>query len=192
VSYDLYMFSPEPGEEPMATLERLEEREQAATPDPGIAERNRRIADALLAMNSDYTESVLDFHVLAEQGGISVKEARARHRYIELTDENGLQIELSDHQASFNFPYWDSLDPKHLAEGIAEASNVIGDETGWRLYDPQLEKFIDPRRDADEFAEAFGVGVRHLDRILAEQSPGEHGGDERPSLWRRIFPRRKH
>jgi hypothetical protein len=32
----------------METPERLEEREEVTTPDPMIAERNRRIADALM------------------------------------------------------------------------------------------------------------------------------------------------
>jgi hypothetical protein len=169
VSYDLYMLSPQPGEDPMETLERLEEGEEAAAPDPVIAERNRRIADALIATNSNYTESEVKFDVIAEQSGISVEEARAKHRYIELFDEDGFQITLSDEQASINFPYWESLDPKRLAEEIAKASNVIREETGWQLYDPQLEKFIDPVRDADEFAQAFGVGVSLVQQIASEQ-----------------------
>ena len=169
VSYDLYMLSPQPGEDPMETLERLEEHEEAAAPDPVTAERNRRIADALIATNSNYTESEIKFDVIAEQSGISVEEARAKHRYIELFDEDGFQITLSDEQASINFPYRESLDPKRLAEEIAKASNVIREETGWRLYDPQLEKFIDPVRDADEFARAFGVGVSLVQQIASEQ-----------------------
>jgi hypothetical protein len=48
----------------MDTLESPEEREQAAAPDPAIAERNRRIADALIAMNSNYTESAIKFDVI--------------------------------------------------------------------------------------------------------------------------------
>jgi hypothetical protein len=169
VSYDLYVLSPQPGEDPMETLERLEEREEAAAPDSVIAERNRRIADALIATNSNYTESEIKFDVIAEQSGISVEEARAKHRYIELFDEDGFQITLSDEQASINFPYRESLDPKRLAEEIAKASNVIREETGWQLYDPQLEKFIDPVRDADEFARAFGVGVSLVQQIASEQ-----------------------
>jgi hypothetical protein len=126
LSYDLYMFSPEPGEEPVDTLERLEEREEAAGPDAAIAERNRRIADALIGMNSNYTESEIKFDVIAEQAGISLEEARAKHRYIQLMDESGLQVTLSDDQASINIPYWDSLDPKHLGDEIAKASKLIG------------------------------------------------------------------
>ena len=169
MSYDLYMLRPQPGEDPMETVERLEEREEAAAPDPVIAERNRRIADALIATNSNYTESEIQFGVIAEQNGISVEEARAKHRYIELFDEDGLQITLSDEQASINFPYGEWLDPKRLAEEIAKASNVIREETGWQLYDPQLEKFIDAARDADEFAQAFGVGVGHVQQIASQQ-----------------------
>ena len=169
MSYDLYMLSTQPGEDPMETLERLEEREETAAPDPVIAERNRRIADALIATNSNYTESEIQFDVIAEQNGISVEEARAKHRDIELMEEGGLQITLSDEQASINFPYRESLDPKRLAEEIAKASNVIREETGWQLYDPQLEKIIDPLRDADEFARAFGVGVSLVQQIVSEQ-----------------------
>ena len=106
--------------------------------------------NALIATNSNYTESKIKFDVIAEQNGISVEQARAKHRYIELMEDGGLQITLSDEQASMNFPYRESLDPKRLAEEIAKASNVIREETGWQLYDPQLEKFIDPVRDADE------------------------------------------
>jgi hypothetical protein len=169
VSYDLYMLSPQPGEDPMETVERLEEREEAAAPDPVIAERNRRIADALIATTSNYTESEIKFDVIAEQNGISVEEARAKHRDIELMEEGSLQITLSDDHAWINFPYRESLDPKRLAEEIAKASNVIREETGWQLYDPQLEKFIDPVRDADEFARAFGVGVSLVQQIASEQ-----------------------
>jgi hypothetical protein len=141
-------------------------------------------------MNSNYTESQIKFDVIVEQAGISIEEARAKHRYIELVDESGLQITLFDDQASINFPYWDSLDPKHLADEIAKASNVIREATGWTLYDPQLEKFIDPVRDADEFAQAFGVGVSHVQRIATKQSSAESASDVTPSFWRRILGRR--
>jgi hypothetical protein len=170
VSYDLYMLCPQPGEDPLETVERLEEREEGAAPDPVIAKRNRGIADALIATNSNYTESEIAFDVVAERDGISVEEARAKHRYIELMEEGGLQITLSHDHAWISFPYRDSLDPKHLADEIAKASKVIGEPTGWRLYDPQLERFIDPARDASEFAEAFGIGVGLVHRIAAEHS----------------------
>ena len=152
----------------MDTLERLEEQEEPASPDPAAAERNRRIADSLLALNPAYEESAID------------------HRDIELTAEGGLQLTLSDEQASMNIPYWESLDPAHLAREIEAAAKAIAAETGWQLYDPQLEKFLDPARDADEFAAMFGAGVGHVQRIAAED---ESSGGERPSLWQRLLGR---
>lgn len=169
MSYDLYLFEPVAGEEPTETLERLEEREAGTSPGPAVAARNRRIADDLLAANSDYTEAPI-----AGAGD-----------ELELVDENGLQITLSDQQAWINFPYWESLDAERLAAEIATASRVIGEATGWRLYDPQLDRFRDPVADADDFAKAFGVGVGHVERIAAEDAAGE-----RPSFWQRLFGRR--
>jgi hypothetical protein len=170
VSYDLYMLKPQPGEDPMDTLERLEEQGEPASADPAAAERNRRIADALLALNPAYGESAIEL------------------RDIELTAEGGLQLTLSDDQASMNIPYWDSLDPAHLAREIDAAAKAIAAETDWQLYDPQLEKFLDPARDADEFVAAFGVGVGHVQRIAAEHEAEPPSG-ECPSVWRRLFGR---
>jgi hypothetical protein len=66
---------------------------------------------------------------------------------------------------------------------------VIGQLTGWKLYDPQLEKFIDLARDANEFAEAFGAGVGHVQRIAAEHSSADSANGERPFILRRILGR---
>ena len=134
-----------------------------------IAERNRRIADALIATNFNYTESEIavrrdrraDWH--QRRGG-------AREAPVHRADGRGRPPDHALRRASFNdFFYRESLDPKRLAEEIAKASNVIREETGWQLYDPQLEKFIDPLRDADEFARAFGVGVSLVQQIASER-----------------------
>jgi hypothetical protein len=188
MSYDLHMLEPRPGEDPVETLERLAAEEGSAAPEPAILERNRRMADSLLALNPAYSEFEFKYEAIAEQSGISVEEARARYRHIELMDEGGLQVILYDHHASINFPYWESLDPAKLLREIAGAAGVIADQTGWQLYDPQLEKFLDPARDAGEFAEMFAAGVAHVRRIAAEQE-GDTSGAGRPSRWRRLFGR---
>lgn len=189
MSYDLYMLSPVAGEEPMATLERLEEQhDEAAAPDPDAAARNRRIADALLAARPEYEEFQIDLEAIARADGVTVEQASASQRFIELTDGDGLQITLDDDQASISFPYWESLDAAVLVREIDRAARIIGAETGWQLYDPQLDRFLDPERDAAEFRKAFGVGVRQVQRIVDEQDVNASGSG-RPSRWRRLFGR---
>jgi acyl carrier protein len=173
VSYDLYMLAPEPGVDPMDQLERMEGEEPASS-DPEGEARARRLADALVAADPRYELSELEF------------EGRPG---IELTAEDGIQVTLWSDHASINFPSWDSLDAARLVADIERASKIITADTAWELYDPQLEKFIDPVGDADELAKAFGVGVSHVQRITSEQADDPSSG-ERPSLWRRLFGRR--
>jgi hypothetical protein len=152
VSYDLYMLTPEPGAEPMHQLERMESEEARSRDRDGEA-RVRRLAEALRTAEAGYEQS--EFELDGRLG-------------IELTAADGVQITLWPDHASVTFPYWDSLDAARLAAQIDRASRIIAADTGWKLYDPQLEKFIDPLRDADEFAEAFGVGVGIVQRITSE------------------------
>src|SRR5215207_4068878 len=65
------MLTPQQGEDPNDTLERLTEQEESASPDRAIAERNRRIADALVALNPAYTEADINYEVIAEQAGVT-------------------------------------------------------------------------------------------------------------------------
>jgi hypothetical protein len=172
VSYDLYMLAPEPGVDPMEQVERMES-EEAGSRDPESEARARRLAEALRAADPRYEQSEFEF-----EGGTG----------IQLTAEDGIQITLWPDYASVNFPYWDSLDAARLAADIDKASKIIAADTGWELYDPQLEKFMDPVGDADEFATAFGVGVGQVQSITSEQVDEAPSG-ERPPLWRRLFRR---
>ena len=142
----------------METLERLAADE---TSDAAAVARNRRLAQALCALNPRFDESEFD-------GGI------------ELSDESGVQISLFGDQAAITFPYWDSLDPAELTTQIGDASKLIATETGWRLYDPQLEQFTDPAADAESFQQAFDVGREAVHRIVDEPEP-------KRSKWKRLL-----
>jgi hypothetical protein len=148
MSYDLFLFTPVSDERPGDTVIRLEDEEEAReTADPAGQRRNSRIADALLARGAGYEES-------GWTGGI------------ELMDEAGLQVLLRDQHVALNFPYWDSLDAERLArEIVAVAAAVASEEAAWRLYDPQLERFIDPIHDRESFLGAFGWGLDAAKRI---------------------------
>ena len=47
--------------------------------------------------------------------------------------------------------------------GIGLPPLSIGEATGWRLYDPQLDKFMDPVADADDFAKANVKATQTID-----------------------------
>jgi hypothetical protein len=167
VSYDLYMLTPEPGVDPVDTLERLEESGRGPH-DPKGEQRARRLAGAIRAADPRYELSEFEF-----EGATGV----------ELSAENGLQITIMADHASVTFPYWDSLDTGRFAADIDKAAEIIAAETGWQLYDPQLEKLLDPVRDADELARAFAVGVGHVQRLGEEDARPS----ERAPWWRRVL-----
>jgi hypothetical protein len=163
VSYDLYMLTPEPGVHPGDLLERLD---GAGPPDPEALERQRRIAAALRAADPRLEQN--DYELEGTPG-------------IQLIADDGIDISLSPAYASISFPYWESLDAARLIEDIDRAAKIITAETGWQLYDPQLDRFIDPQHDAAAFTEAFRAGVGYVQGAAPGQTP------ERPSLWRRLF-----
>lgn len=167
MSYDLYMLAPVEGEDPLETLERLADDE--SPPPPEVLARNRRIADAVLAAHPTWTRT----------------ESETGH-WIEVDDGEALQVGLSEHEASFTFPYWDSLDTDRILDDIGSAAEVISGETGWRLYDPQIEQFLDPARDRAAFKKAFGAGTAAVNRIKQEHAEVE---PPPPSWWKRLLGR---
>jgi hypothetical protein len=149
--------------------------------DPEIEARNRRLSEAIRAADPRYEESQIEYDVIAEQRGISEEEARVQFRGIQLMSEGGLEIDLADQYATITFPYWESLDPHALSADIATAVSIIGDATGWMLYDPQLERFSDPVEDAEAFREMFDAGRTHVRKLVEEH-------DHPPrSFWSRLL-----
>lgn len=179
------MLDPEPGVEPYEQLERLDADEESSLQDPAILTRNRRLVEALRESDPRYEESQLDYDVLADQQGTSVDDARLRNRSIQLMAEGGLEINLYDHHADISFPYWESLDAEALTRDIENAASIIASETGWKLYDPQLERFIDPANDAPEIRAMFDVGREHIQKVIA----GEDRDSTAAPFWKRLFRR---
>ena len=79
------------------------------------------------------------------------------------------------------FPYWDSLDPDALSRDVARVAAVVAEHTGWRLYDPQQEAWIDPEGDTSGFRDAFDHG-----RAIVRKVAAEHDTPARRPWWRRL------
>lgn len=169
MSYDLYLLAPVAGEDPMETADRLEEADAAA--DPGARELIARLVEAIGADGTAYERFPLD------DGSV------------QLMEEGGLDVTVHGNRVFVTFPYWDSLDEERLTREIERVARVVGAETGWRLYDPQVEGFVDPSEDDDAGAirDAFDGGRQTLRELVAEDDAAQAA--PRPSRLKRLFGR---
>jgi hypothetical protein len=152
VSYDLYLLPERAGEDPLEVLERLEEDLPASEDDRA---RVRALVAALRAALPALEDNTGD-----------VAGANEAH----LLDPDGCEVSVYPTSASVSFPYWDSLDAAALVQDLARVAGVVEEHTGWRMYDPQQEAWIDPLRDADGFRDAFDHGRAIIRDIAAEDS----------------------
>jgi hypothetical protein len=163
MSYDLYMLDCSPDENTDAIGERLEADPDGENPlDSAALERNRRIAAS----------------IAASPAGASTFEG---DDVVEVTiGDLALQVALYDDNAAITFPYWESLDAHELTGRITGIAAIVHAETGWRMFDPQLDRVVDPARDAGEIEAIFAVGLDATRRAAGEP--------ERPRpWWRRLL-----
>ncbi len=168
MSYDVYLLPERPGEDPLDALERLEEDDSAPTAED--AARAQRIAAALRAA----------IPALEDNAG----EAAAPGE-VHLLDPDGLDVSVYQHSAAVTIPYWDSLDTAALVRDLERVAAVVEDETGWRMYDPQQEAWMDPLRDVDGFRNAFDHG-----RAIVREIATEESAPAPVPWWRRLLGRR--
>lgn len=82
-------------------------------------------------------------------------------------------FEGGDELATITIPYWDTLDRSRLAAEIRVAASILGDAGYTTLYDPQLDRAIDPVRDVDAVLEKFQAGVELTRSLTAGEPAGE-------------------
>jgi hypothetical protein len=153
MSYDLYLLPERAGEDPLEVLERLEGEDLPASEDDGACVR--ALVAALRAALPGLKDNTGD-----------VAGANEAH----LLDPDGFEVSVYPTSASVSFPYWDSLDAAALVQDLERVAAVVEEHTGWRMYDPQQEAWIDPLRDADGFRDAFDHGRAITRDIAAEDS----------------------
>lgn len=193
MSYDLYLLTPDPSTDPAERYFDLAEAAEESGVRSASAARNRRIAEAIgraaprLGMGAD------DQAPTVQQ---ETPDGDAAHEELVLADQESIEVVLGDEIGTITFPYWDSLDPDVLWRDIGTVAASIGAESGWAIYDPQLEEWLDVARDRERFGAAFDRGREQIRRIVAEgagvggaEAAGQGATPPRPSLWRRLFRR---
>jgi hypothetical protein len=157
MSYDLWLFPKREGESPESTARvLLADESQELNPGPAVPEKEQRkeaLKRALQAVNPQLEQFPFGYQEIAEFEGITLAEAKRRHRHIELNgpdNGNGIQITLFDDSVSITVPYWHRGEAAQLVfREIAQYINAIQATTGYLTYDSQLERVIDPAMDTD-------------------------------------------
>jgi hypothetical protein len=145
MSYDLTFFTPRPGVDVHDIVEIDEDRTARGRRDPKTEAKKRKLADALLAHDKRLELSKPDFDAIAKLHKMRVDEAYERFRDLELNHTaSGIQIQLYDDGAALSIPYWHSGDAaRRVLEQAWSAIDIVCRETGYEVFDPQLDRVID-------------------------------------------------
>jgi len=183
MSYDFRLFKRRADEDPHETAQRDSE-ELAATPlDPQKESLKRSVADALIAHNPKLEVFQFDYDKIAEFEKISVEAARLKHRHLELNGPeeecNGIQITLFDDEASVTVPFWHEGDKAaDTFHEIWSYLEIIGREAGYLIYDPQVDRVIDPSAGFEEALTCYVGTMRQIHAALPVD------GSERRPWWK--------
>ena len=149
MSYDFQLFRPRAGEDPYVTAQRDSEEFDDSPPDPPKEALKRRVADALIAHNPKLEIFKFGYEEIAKFEKITVEQARLKYRHLELNGpeegSDGIQITLFDDEASVTVPFWHEGDKAaDTFREIWSYLEIISREAGYRIYDPQLDRILEP------------------------------------------------
>lgn len=171
MSYDLRLFRPRPGVDPLETAHEDEPEPPDTPPDPAKEAVKRSVAEALMALDPTLQVFHMAFDDIARVQGISVEEARERYRHIELNgpedDEAGIQVTLYDDEATVTVPYWHRGEAaQKVFRKIWQYLEVIWRLCGYVVYDPQLDRVFDPPAELDAAIAAYTGVSENLETIV--------------------------
>jgi hypothetical protein len=158
MSYEFHLFAPRPGEDPLVTGQNKSDDLPSATPDPAVEAQKHRLAVALITLNFRLKHAPFDYEEMARFNNISVPEARALYRHIEMTgpaDGNGVQILIFDDEVVISVPRWHvGKDAAQVFREVWSYFELLSRESGFVTYDPQFDRIVDLEND-------FGRVLRH-------------------------------
>lgn len=171
MSYDFILFKPRAGEDPLITAQREPEEFPDSPPDPQKEALKRRVADALIAHNPELEIFQFGYEEIAKYDKITVEEARLKYRHLELNgpeDGNGIQITLFDDEATVTVPFWHEGDKAgDVLQEIWRYLEIISREAGYVVYDPQLDRIIDPSENFTDTLSRYSGARQQLDQAIS-------------------------
>ena len=184
MSYDLQLFEPPPGTDPLvAARAALDVDIESVNPGPVDSKREawkEVLASALLAADPVLERFRFDYPEIAKLRGLSEEEARREFRHIELNapeNGNGLQIQLFDKTVSVAIPYWHRGEKAETTwSEIWKCLQVCRDTGGLAVYDPQLDRVLDLENDRDAVLQMYAQGMQFTDSVA-------RGAETPPKPW---------
>jgi hypothetical protein len=168
MTYDFRMFACKPNEDPLVLARRESPEFSESAPDPANEARKHHLADALKRLHPYLMRFSFDYEKIAIFEGITVEQAGAKYRHIELTDSregNGVRIIIFDDEVWLTAPYWHPATT--AAEVFREIWSYLGlieQEVRYASYDVQLERILDIDKDFDIAFQRYIRAVRYASR----------------------------
>jgi hypothetical protein len=177
MSYDFRLIKPRRGEDPHVTAQRDSEEFGTTPPDPLKEDLKRRIADALITHNPKLEIFQFGFDEIAKYENITVEQARVKYRHLELNgpeeDYSGIQILLFDDEASVSVPFWHEGDKAVAAfRELWSYLEIIRRETGYVIYDTQIERILATASDFDDALVHYTGVVGKIHETFPQGSSG--------------------
>jgi len=166
MSYDFHLFATAGGIDPRAIAEADDEGFEVGPRDPAKEAAKRKVADTLIAFDPNLELATFDYEEIARLHRVRVDVAYDRVRHLELTDVSsggsGVQIMLFDDRASVTVPFWhEGADARADLERVWSYIDVICRETGYEVFDPQIDRVI----DRGAFDDVFASYMRAMARV---------------------------
>ena len=170
MSYDFRAFLPQPGEDPLVTAKVEQDLESddinPGPPIPAKEARKQALVKSLKKVNAALQKFAFGLNEIAKLYSITVEEAKARFRHIELNgpeNGNGIQITLLDDGATVTVPYWHKGKAAQTAfSEIWDYLKVLQMVGGYQIYDPQMERIIDLASDQDSATRRYLDVMKHI------------------------------
>ena len=180
MSYDFRLVKRKRGEDPLLTARADSDGLPTTPADPQKELLKRKVADALIARNPQLHVFQFDYDAVAKSQKISVEEARLKFRHLELNGPeencNGIQITLFDDEASVTVPFWHEGDKAaDTFREIWSYLEIISREADYVIYDPQIDRVLDPSAGFDEPLSCYAGAMQQIHQTLPAS-----GGERRP------------
>ncbi len=177
MSYDLELFMLSPGQDLSAVLASLFDRDVNSGPLVETKEKGKAsLAQALTSEGSDLVAFAMDYQAIAASKQISPSLARERFRQIELHeahDEEGIHVAVYDDFVTVSVPLTHQWRPpgELMHQTWACLERVVA-ETGYAVYDPQLDIVLDLKRDFDQVLSHYATLAADVPSIIARAAGG--------------------